>query len=403
MNHISNNYNHTRYACYIGYITQAIVNNFLPLLFLTLQKSFHISLSQISVLVSVNFGIQLLVDFFSSIFVDRIGYRNCMKIAHLFAVIGLSGLFFLTELFSNAFFGVFISVIIYAIGGGLLEVLVSPIVEACPSTKKEAQMSLLHSFYCWGHVLVIVFSTLFFTLFGIHHWQILACIWAIIPLANFLYFCKVPIPKLVEEGQGMSAGKLFKSGVFWKLFIMMLCAGASEQGMSQWASAFAESSLHISKTVGDLLGPCSFAIMMGLSRAFFGKYGEKIKLEKFMNFSSVLCIISYLLAALSKQPWLGLLGCMLCGLSVGIMWPGSFSIAAKSIPSGGTAMFAFLALAGDLGCGAGPSIVGRISELYGGELKRGLLYAIIFPVVLLGCSLLKFRIKGIDDGEKWES
>lgn len=400
MNHISNNYNHTRYACYIGYITQAIVNNFLPLLFLTFQKSFHISLSQISVLVSVNFGMQLLVDFFSSVFVDKIGYRKCMKMAHLFAAIGLSGLFFFTELFFNAFLGVFISVVIYAVGGGLLEVLVSPIVEACPSKEKEAQMSLLHSFYCWGHILVIAFSTLFFHLFGIHNWKILACIWAIIPLINFLYFCKVPIPKLVEEGQETSVGKIFKIGVFWKLFIMMLCAGASEQAMSQWASAFAESSLHISKTAGDLLGPCGFAIMMGLSRVFFGKYGEKIKLEKFMNFSSVLCMISYLLAALSKQPWLGLIGCMLCGLSVGIMWPGSFSIAARSIRDGGTAMFAFLALAGDLGCAAGPAIVGHISQLYGGELKRGLLYAILFPVFLLGCNLLKFRIKGVDDSEK---
>ena len=400
MNHISNNYNHTRYACYIGYITQAIVNNFLPLLFLTFQKSFHISLSQISVLVSVNFCMQLLVDFFSSVFVDKIGYRKCMKMAHLFAAMGLAGLFFFTELFFNAFLGVFISVVIYAVGGGLLEVLVSPIVEACPSKEKEAQMSLLHSFYCWGHVLVIVFSTLFFILFGIHNWKILACIWAIIPLINFLYFCKVPIPKLVEEGQETSTGKLFKKGVFWKLFIMMLCAGASEQGMSQWASAFAESSLHISKTVGDLLGPCGFAIMMGISRVFFGKYGEKIELEKFMNFSSVLCIMSYLLAALSKQPWLSLFGCMLCGLSVGIMWPGSFSIAAKSIRNGGTAMFAFLALAGDLGCAAGPALVGHISQLYGGELKRGLLFAIIFPVLLLGCSLLKFGIKEMDDSEE---
>ncbi len=400
MNHISNNYNHTRYACYIGYITQAIVNNFLPLLFLTFQKSFHISLSQISVLVSVNFCMQLLVDFFSSVFVDKIGYRKCMKMAHLFAAMGLAGLFFFTELFFNAFLGVFISVVIYAVGGGLLEVLVSPIVEACPSKEKEAQMSLLHSFYCWGHVLVIVFSTLFFTLFGIHNWKILACIWAIIPLINFLYFCKVPIPKLVEEGQETSAGKLFRTGVFWKLLIMMLCAGASEQGMSQWASAFAESSLHISKTAGDLLGPCGFAIMMGISRVFFGKYGEKIALEKFMNFSSVLCIMSYLLAALSKQPWLGLFGCMLCGLSVGIMWPGSFSIAAKSIRNGGTAMFAFLALAGDLGCAAGPALVGHISQLYGGELKRGLLFAVIFPVLLLGCSLPKFGIKEMDDSEE---
>jgi fucose permease len=216
-------------------------------------------------------------------------------------------------------------------------------VEACPSEKKEAQMSLLHSFYCWGHVLVIILSTIFFSLFGLENWRILACIWAMIPLLNFLYFCKVPIPKPVEEGKGMKISELMKSFVFWRLFVMMLCAGASEQGMSQWASAFAESSLHIPKTVGDLLGPCCFAFMMGCSRAFYGKYGEKINLDKFMNLSTILCIISYVLAARSSQPWLGLAGCMLCGLSVGIMWPGSFSIASKSLKTGGTAMFALLA------------------------------------------------------------
>jgi fucose permease len=349
----SNGYNHTRYACYIGYITQAIVNNFLPLLFLTFQKSFHISLNQIALLVSVNFGVQLVIDFFSSLFVDRIGYRNCMKAAHLFAVVGLSGLFFFTELVPDPFAGITVAVILYAIGGGLLEVLVSPIVEACPSDKKEAQMSLLHSFYCWGHVLVILLSTIFFSLFGLENWRILACIWAVIPLLNFLYFCKVPIPELVEEGKGMKISELMKNFIFWRLFVMMLCAGASEQAMSQWASAFAESSLHISKTVGDLLGPCCFALMMGCSRAFYGKYGEKINLDQFMNLSTILCIISYVMATLSSQPWLGLAGCMLCGLSVGIMWPGSFSIASKSLKTGGTAMFALLALAGDLGCAAG--------------------------------------------------
>jgi fucose permease len=385
-----NSYRHTRYACYIGYITQAIVNNFLPLLFLTLQKSFQISLNQISVLVSVNFGVQLMIDFCSTLFVDRIGYRNCMRAAHLFAAAGLAGLSVFPKLLPDAFAGITAAVVLYAIGGGLLEVLVSPIVEACPSEQKEAQMSLLHSFYCWGHVLVIVCSTIFFSLFGLEHWGILACIWALIPILNCLYFGKVPIPQLVEEGQGMKIRELLKSAVFWRMFAMMLCAGASEQGMSQWASAFAESSLHISKTAGDLLGPCGFAVMMGASRAFFGKYGEKIRLERFMNLSSILCIASYLMAALSRQPWLGLIGCMLCGLSVGIMWPGSFSIASKSIKTGGTAMFALLALAGDLGCASGPAVVGHMSELCGGELQKGLLWAIFFPILLLLCGLVKW-------------
>ncbi|NCB93308.1 MAG: MFS transporter [Clostridia bacterium] len=387
MKKIRENYNHTIYACYIGYITQAIVNNFAPLLFLVFQKSFDISLNQIAMLVSINFGVQLLVDLVSSVFVDRIGYRVSMLMAHLLAAAGLVGLYLFPMALSSDFAGILLAVVIYAIGGGLLEVLVSPIVEACPTEKKEAAMSLLHSFYCWGHVFVIVMSTVFFSICGISNWGILACIWAIIPFMNFLYFCRVPIPVLVEEGQGMGIKELVKSGIFWKLFLMMLCAGASEQGMSQWASAFAESSLHISKTAGDLAGPCSFAVMMGLSRAFYGKFGETIDLKKFMNISSILCVASYLLASLSAVPVLGLVGCALCGLSVGIMWPGTFSTAAKSLKRGGTAMFALLALAGDLGCGSGPAIVGFASEAFGENLRKGLLVAIIFPFILLVSNL----------------
>lgn len=390
MKKMRENYNHTIYACYIGYITQAIVNNFAPLLFLTFQSSYQVSLRQLAMLVSVNFGVQLLVDFASSLFVDKIGYRVCMVGAHLLAACGLIGLYLFPTLLPNAFVGILLAVVIYAIGGGLLEVLVSPVVEACPTEKKEAAMSLLHSFYCWGHVLVIICSTIFFTVFGLNNWGIMACIWAVIPLLNAFYFSRVPVPMLVEEGEGMKVGELVKNGVFWKLFLMMLCAGASEQGMSQWASAFAESSLHISKTVGDLAGPCSFAIMMGLSRACYGKFGESIKLESFMNGSSILCIISYCLASLTSNPVFGLIGCALCGLSVGIMWPGTFSIAAKSLRRGGTAMFALLALAGDLGCGSGPAVVGYISEAWGGSLQKGLLAAIIFPVLLMCCNMGDF-------------
>lgn len=396
MKRIRSSYRYTQYACYVGYVTQAIVNNFLPLLFLNFQKIFQISLDQIALLVSVNFGVQLVVDFFSSIFVDKVGYRICMLAAHLSAAAGLSGLFFFTASFSNAYAGIVLSVILYAVGGGLLEVLVSPIVEACPSEAKEARMSLLHSFYCWGHVLVIVCSTVFFALFGLENWRYLACIWAAVPLLNFACFCVVPIPNLVEEGQGQKLTELVKNGSFWILFLMMLCAGASEQGMSQWASAFAESSLHISKTAGDLLGPCGFAVLMGISRAFFGTCGERISLRKFMNISSVLCILSYLLASLSGSPVWSLAGCMLCGLSVGIMWPGSFSIASESIVNGGTAMFALLALAGDLGCMSGPAVVGHISQIYGGELKKGLLWAAVFPIALLVCNWINIRKKEVD-------
>ncbi len=377
------NYKRIKHACYLGYVTQAIVNNFLPLLFLTLQRSFDVSLEQLSLLVSVNFGVQLLTDLTSPLYVDKIGYWPSMRLAHLLSAAGLIGLWAFTELFAEPFTGVLAAVVVYAVGGGLLEVLVSPIVEACPFENKEAEMSLLHSFYCVGHVVVVLVSTAFFTIFGLDNWRIMACVWALVPLYNLYNFCTMPVPYIFEQRGGMKVTALVKSGVFWRLFLMMLCAGASEQGMSQWASAFAESSLGVSKTLGDLLGPCCFAIMMGISRVFFGRFGDRLDLRKFMNLSSLLCIVSYLLATLTSSTGLGLAGCMLCGLSVGIMWPGSFSIAAASIRVGGTAMFALLALAGDIGCGSGPAVVGYAAEKAGGDLKTGLLFAIVFPTLLL--------------------
>lgn len=376
-------YNHTIYACYIGYIVQAIVNNFVPLLFLTFQDLFAVSLDKIAYLITINFGIQLLVDLASARFVDKIGYRSAALLAHILSAAGLAGLGVFPYLFADAYIGILLSICFYAVGGGLLEVIVSPIVEACPTGKKEAAMSLLHSFYCWGHMGVVLLSTLFFMTVGIVHWRILAFLWALVPFFNIFYFMAVPIHTLVEAGEGMKIRDLMKSKLFWLLFIMMICGGASEQAMSQWASAFAESGLGISKTMGDLAGPCLFALLMGSARAFYGKYSERISLRQFMKYSCVLCMVSYLLACLSPNPVLALAGCALCGLSVGIMWPGTFSLASYAMPGGGTALFAFLALAGDIGCAGGPTMVGVISDAFGEDLKRGLIFAASFPIVLL--------------------
>lgn len=377
------NYKHTIFASYIGYITQAIVNNFVPLLFLTLQHTYQISLSKITLLVTINFGVQLIVDSLAAHFIDKIGYKVSIVSAHLFAAAGLAGLGVFPELFSDSYIGLVAAIVLYAIGGGLIEVLISPIVEACPTDKKSAAMSLLHSFYCWGHVFVVIGSTLFFSVFGIENWKVLALIWAAIPFLNAFYFARVPIATLNEEGNSMSMRQLFSMKLFWVFAILMICAGASEQAMSQWSSAFAESSLKISKTLGDLIGPCLFAILMGTSRIFYSKFSEKINLQKFMIGSGALCIISYLLAALSPYPMLALIGCGLCGLSVGVLWPGAFSLAAAECPRGGTAMFAILALAGDLGCSAGPTVVGMVSNTMNGSIKSGLLAAIIFPALLI--------------------
>lgn len=390
-----NAYNHTLYASFIGYIVQAIINNFVPLLFLTFQSTYEISLDKITLLITFNFGIQLLVDLAAVKFIDKIGYRVSIIAAHIFSAAGLIGLTILPDLLSNAYAGILISVAVYAMGGGLIEVLVSPIVEACPTEKKDAAMSLLHSFYCWGYVGVVLFSTIFFKVCGIDNWKYMTLIWAAIPIFNVFYFMKVPIAKLVEDGEtGKGVRQLFRMKTFWFMVLLMACAGASEHTVSQWASAFAESGLGVSKMVGDLAGPLMFAVLMGCSRVFYVKYSEKINLEKFMFFSAVLCFISFLLASLSASPIIALLGCGLSGLAVGILWPGTLSLSTKSIKNGGTSMFAFLALAGDVGCSVGPTFVGFISGAFENNLKIGILFAVIFPLLLM---LLLFLNKKVSN------
>ena len=388
---MNKNYKKTMYACFVGYVVQAIINNFVPLLFLTFESAYNIPLSKITMLITINFGIQLLVDLLSAGFADKIGYKASMIIAHIFSALGLLGLTVLPEITPDPYAGLLISVAVYAVGGGLLEVLVSPIIESCPTDNKEKAMSLLHSFYCWGHVGVVLLSTIFFGLFGIENWKILTCIWVIVPIVNAFIFAGSPIAPLTQEGEkGMSIFQLCKSRTFWILMLMMICAGASEQAVSQWASTFAELGLGVSKTVGDLAGPMAFAVLMGSSRLFYGKFGASIDLDKFMAGSGILCVLSYLCVSLSPSPFLSLVGCAVCGLSVGIMWPGTFSKAAASIKNGGTAMFALLALGGDLGCSGGPTLVGFISGIASDDLKKGILTAIIFPVFLVaGVAVLR--------------
>ena len=384
-------YKSTIRACFAGYVVQAVVNNFVPLLFLTFQSQYGIPLSQVTLLITINFALQLAVDGVSVFFIDRIGYRAAAVIAHICATLGLVGLAFLPDLLPSPFAGLLLSVLLYALGGGLLEVIVSPIVESCPSDHKAQTMSILHSFYCWGSAGVIVISTLFLKIFGASSWKILAAIWALLPLANCFVFTKVPLAPLVAEGgTGMHIGQLFRSRVFWVIMLMMLCAGASEQAVSQWASTFAEKGLGVSKAVGDLAGPTVFALLMATSRLLYGKFGAKIDLNKAMMASALLCVVSYLLIGLTNSPVLGLVGVGLCGLAVGIFWPGTFSTAAASLRGGGTAMFALMALAGDLGCSGGPTLAGAIAGAFGDNLRLGILCAVAFPaLMILGILLIR--------------
>lgn len=391
---VKNNYNHTVFACYFGYVTQAIVNNFAPLLFLTFQNEFGISIEKITSLVTVNFLFQLFIDAVAAKITDKIGYRRCIVAAQIFSGVGIVGLGVLPDMFSDPYIGLLISILLYATGGGFIEVLVSPIVEACPIKAKKAAMSLLHSFYCWGHLFVVLVSTLFFSFFGIENWRVLTIIWAVLPLLNAVYFLFVPISHLTEDGEQMSFKQLFTNKTFWLLVLIMMCAGASEQGMSQWASAFAEAGLNISKTAGDLAGPSLFAAMMGISRVVYSKISEKTDLNKYITGCAVLCVFAYTLASFSSIAVLSLIGCAICGFSVGVMWPGAFSLSAEKFTNGGTALFALLALAGDFGCSFGPTVVGFATGLFDNDLKKGVFAAVVFPLLLIAAvHIMKRREK----------
>lgn len=381
---MAKNYEKTIRACFIGYIVQAIVNNFAPLLFITFQTTYDIPLAQITTLITINFALQLMTDLAAAYFTDKIGYRASVLIAHTMAALGLIGLAVFPSVMPSPFVGLVMAVVLYAIGGGLLEVIVSPMVEACPSEHKDRTMSMLHSFYCWGSVGVILVSTLVFWLFGIQNWRILAALWAIVPIANGITFINVPIISMEEStGESTPMSQLFKIKMFWIFIVLMCCAGASELVISQWASAFAEKALGISKSLGDLLGPTLFAVLMGLSRVIYGKYGDKIGLDRMMILSCALCVIAYLMIALFDSAVIGLTGIAISGFAVGIMWPGTYSKAAGVMKGGGTAMFAFLALAGDLGCTSGPTFAGWTAAVFGDNLKVGILCATVFPAVML--------------------
>ena len=393
---IQKNYKKTLIACYLGFVTQAISANYAPLLFLTFKSTYGITLEKIAMIPMVFYFTQLIVDLAATKFADKIGYRACVLASQVLSAAGIALMSFLPELLPAPFVGILISVVLYAIGSGLIEVLVSPIVEACPFENKDGVMSLLHSFYCWGAMAVILGSTLFFAVFGVENWKILTCIWALVPLYNTFNFINCPIERLVEDGKSMGISRLLKTPIFWLMIILMVCSGASEATMAQWASAFTESAIGVSKTVGDLAGPCLFAMFMGISRMLYGKFSEKLDLTKVMLICGTMCVGCYLLASLSSLPILGLAGCALCGLAVGIMWPGSISISSQNCPRGGTAMFAFLALAGDLGATVSPTMVGSLSEMAGGNLKTGLLVATIFPIILVVGLIVLNKVKNDD-------
>lgn len=400
---MKNNYKSTLCASFLGYITQAIMLNFPPLLYIFFQTNLGLTLSQVSFLITANIVVELIVDMIVSKYAVKIGYRPLIICATIFAISGLFSMFILIEIIANPFVALILSMGLCGAGGGIMEVLISPIVEACPTKNKTGMMSLLHSFYCWGQAAVVLITTVFFLIFGIENWQFIAIFWTLVPLTSMILFCMCPIYTLEKEGEKSSTLKeLFTSKVFWVLVIMMICSGASELAMAQWASAFAETVLGRSdlKWLTDLLGPCLFAICMGCTRVFYAKMSEKIDLTKGIFISSLICISAYLISVISPIPALCLVGCALCGIGAGIMWPGSFSIASSKLPQGGVLMFGLLALSGDFGCLVGPFLAGQVSAIFDDELKYGLAVSIIFPLTLaIICGTMFFKSKKKDKKE----
>lgn len=380
---LKTNYRATVLAACFGYVVQSVVVNYTPLLFLTFRESFGISFSRLTLLVTVNFLVQLVTDFLSAKLVRVFGFRKCLVAAHVFAAAGLALLSFLPALI-NPFAAILLSTCVFAVGGGLLEVLVSPLCEACPVKNKTALMSFLHSFYCWGVVLCASLSTVFFVFAGTDGWQLLTLFWAAIPLLNGILFCLVPIyENEKEEREAPSVCELLRRRELWMMLLLMLAAGAAELSVGQWASALTESALGVSKTMGDLIGVCGFAVMMGIARTLYAtRLSLRIPIERAMVLCAALCTAGYLLVALSPDALVALIGCAVCGFGVGIFWPSTYSFASRRI-HGGTTMFSLLALAGDLGCSVGPTVVGTAADLFGGDLRRGILLAAVFPVILL--------------------
>lgn len=389
---LRDNYVHTLHACNISYVTQAIVNDFAPLLFLWFRRAYGLELNQLSILLIANFWLQMCVAFACAKLADRLSYRLTLVVGQFCSAAGLALLTVLPELFPHPLAGLACAVALYAVGGGVVEAVTSPAVEACPFKRKAAAMSLVHSFYCWGQMLVVLGSTFFFRRFGLDNWRVLALIWATVPLLDGIYFMFVPMRPLIAEGKkGLGVLALFRLPLFWLMAVMMLCAGASEHCMNQWASSFAESALGVKKWVGDLAGPCLFALLMGLSRTLYAAFSTRLNLVNCLIASCALSIAAYLTAVFAPWPPLALAGCALCGWAAGILWAGVFSTASLAIPLGGTAMFALLALPGDFGCGLGPVYVAKIASFCGDDLKAGLLAAAFFPALMLGC-LLYYKI-----------
>ncbi|MCQ2069739.1 MAG: MFS transporter [archaeon] len=389
---VRDDYRHTFNACYITYVIQAALVTLAPLLFVTFSEEFSLGLDEITLLTTLNFGIQLVFDIISTKVIDRVGFRSAMIVSHILVSTGLVTMAFAPYVLDSPYMGLVLGTLVYGAGGGISEVVVNPIVVSCPVEDRSKALTILHSFFCWGQAIVVVLCTLFFVLFGTAQWSVMLCLWAVLPIANTAYVSLVPMADgKVSGNDGNRINGLLKLKVFWLFVVLMLCGGAAEHAMGQWASAFAEETLGISKTAGDLVGLGLFAVFMAVARTIYGKSGEGTDLYRYMLLSTLMCIVCLAVAAFSPYPWLALAGCALCGFATGIYWPGTLGMSSTAIPMGGTAMFALLSLAGDVGCSTGPTVVGFAADLGGGSLAFGLATAIVFPLIMVACLVVSHR------------
>ena len=379
---MTKSYKTTKIACFIGFVVQAIINNFLPLLFIIFNTRYNLNYEQLGRLLFVNFFVQLIVDALTPALVKRIGYRGAAIACHGLAAAGLFMLGVLPLVFSNQIYACLVaSIIVYASGSGIIEVCISPMVELLPGDKKGADMAFTHSFYCWGQAFTVLVSTLLIFLIGQQHWHFIPMFWAIIPLLNMINFMRVPVIEQPDDPISKTANTLFKNRDFWIFAVIMICAGASEITMAEWASLFAQKALGVSKTVGDLLGPCAFAVCMGSGRVIFGLLDGKFNPQKALILNNILCVLCYVGVAVCNIPALSLIACALCGFSVSLSWPGTYSMAARHFPTGGTLMFSILALCGDLGCSIGPWLMGIVANST--TLETGFLVCSVFPAFMV--------------------
>lgn len=379
------NYTPTKISAYVGYFVQAIVNNFLPILFVAFQDIYGIGYEKLGRLIVFNFITQMVTDILSPKIISLLGYRKTAVMCQLIAALGLTLAAVLPNVLPNAYIGIVLAVIVYAFASGLMEVIISPMIEMLPTSNKSGNMSLLHSFYCWGQAITTVGTTLLLSAFGYRGWTYIPLIWAIVPFINAFSFIRVPIVEPQPERKSDSFRVLFSDRRFRVFMLIMLCAGASEIAMAEWASVFAQNALGVSQIAGDLAGPCAFSLFMGLGRLLYAAFSEKISYRSTVIVLGLCCAVCYYIAAFASIPIFALAACALCGFTVSILWPGTISAGAVAFPRGDAVMFSVFAMCGDIGCCIGPWLLGVVAEHF--TLNIGFAVSSFFPLLMVALAI----------------